>query len=56
MVVTYCYLERDNNKCLKVYMSNFSCFEISTSLLTAALPQRFELYNKRQGRLLEEIR
>ena len=37
MVVIYYYLERDNGKILNFYLNNSYLFEISTTLLSAAL-------------------
>ena len=32
LVLIYCYLERDNEKVLKLYINNSSYFEINSSL------------------------
>ena len=50
MVVTCCYLERDNDEVLKPYVTTSSCFEISTTLQKAPHLKASKLNNHR-GRL-----
>ena len=49
------YFERKNDKVLIFNIVHFPNFEISASLLLAP-PLTVSKFNKRQGRLLEEIR
>ena len=49
------YFERKNDKVLTLNIAHFFNFEISTSLLLAPY-LAISKFNKRRGRLLEEIR